>query len=75
MLLALLGLGVASGFALLFDTLQSMLPVDAWTTAQSIGAPLAYMVPPTFAATAPLAITAMFAIGGIRMILNLVGRK
>lgn len=75
MLLALLGLGVASGFALLFDTLETLLPPDAWNTALAIGDPLAFLVPPTFAANVPLAITAMFAIGGARMILNLAGRK
>lgn len=75
MILATFGLAVAAGFALLFDTIQSMLPPDAWTTALSIGAPLAFLVPPTFAASVPLAITAMFAIGGTRLILNLVGRR
>lgn len=75
MLLALLGLGVASAFGLLFTIIQNVLPPDAWNSAIAIGTPLAFLVPPTFAASVPLAITAMLAIGGTRMILNLVGRK
>lgn len=75
MILALLGLAVASAFALLFDTVETLLPPDAWDTALAIGDPLAYLVPPTFAATVPLAITAMFAIGAVRLVINLAGRR
>lgn len=75
MILALFGLAIASGFRFLFDTVESVLPPDAWDSALALGEPMAFIVPPTFASQVPLALTAMFSIGGVRLILNLVGRK
>lgn len=75
MILALFGAAIAAGFTFLFDTVESLLPPDAWNSAIAIGAPLAFLVPPIFAASVPLAIGAMFTIGGIKLVINLMGRK
>lgn len=75
MILALLGVAIASTFALLFDFVESVLPGDAWDSALSVAGSWSFIVPPTFASTAPLAVSALLAIGGIKMLLNLVGRR
>jgi len=75
MLLALFGAGIASAFALLSDVVAALLPADAWTAALAYGDPLAFLVPPTFAASVPLVLAAMMALGGARLVLNLVGRR
>lgn len=75
MILALLGAGLTAAFAALLNTAEGLLPADAWESALAIGAPLMYLVPPTFASSAPLALTAFAAIGLGKLLFNLLGRR
>lgn len=75
MILAAFGIAIAGALDLLTSVLQQVLPADAFATAMALGAPLSFLVPPTFAATVPLAFAGAITIGATRLILNLVGRK
>lgn len=75
MILSLFGLAVAATFQAISDFLLAVLPTDAFEAVQSITEPLAFLVPPTFAATVPVVLTAFFALGATRLFLNLLGRK
>jgi len=75
MLMAWLGIAVAGMFQLLNDALASVLPDDAWSGMIAISQPLAFLVPPTFAATVPLALTAMLAVGSVRFLIGIISSK
>lgn len=75
MLLLWFGISIAGAFSALSDLLQEVLPDDAFSAALAIGEPLAFLVPPGFVSTVPLAIAAIVSANGIRLLLNMVGRK
>lgn len=75
MILALLGAAVASVFAVIGDTLAAILPADAWNTAINTASDWFFIIPPGFAASVPVVISGYLALGGFRMLLNLVGRR
>lgn len=75
MILAWLGVAVAGMFQMLNDTLESVLPDGVWSDFLALAAPLSFLVPPTFAATVPLALTAFVAIGAVRFLLGIISSK
>jgi len=74
-ILAWLGLIVAGMYEILNDTLASVLPADVWDDFLALASPLAFLFPPTFAATVPLALTAFAAIGAVRFLLGIISSK